>query len=62
MRGIPKKIEIDDNNLDFEYYNPDGTYELVEYENIEWDEVNRELKVKKAQLHHFSRYGWTRKK
>ena len=61
-KGIPKNIDIDGDNLTFEYFNPDGTYEPVEYKEIKWDEATRELKVKKAKLHHFSRYGWTRKK
>ena len=61
-KGIPKKFDIDSNNLDFEYYNPDGSYENVEYQNIIWNEDSRTLMVKKAELHHFSRYGWTRKK
>ncbi len=61
-KGISKKIDIDANNLTFEYFNPDGTYEPVEYEEISWDEDERELKVKDAKLHHFSRYGWTRNK
>lgn len=61
-KGIPKKIEIDGDNLTFEYYNPDGTYEPVEYQNIIWEEDSRTVMVKKAKLHHFSRYGWTRTK
>jgi hypothetical protein len=60
--NVPKKFEIDAENLDFQYYDPDGTFESVNYESVKWLKEPRILMVKGAELHHFSRYGWVRNK
>jgi len=60
FKGIPEIYDIDPENLDFQYYKPNGTFEYVEYDDITWNAESRTLMVKKAKLHHFSRYGWTR--
>lgn len=61
-KGISDDFEIDSDSLDFQYYNPDGTFENVKYKNIKWNPSSRALMVSDAELHHFSRYGWTRTK
>jgi len=60
--NVPKKFEIDAASLDFQYYDPDGTFESVNYESVNWLNEPRILMVKGAELHHFSRYGWVRNK
>lgn len=62
FKGISEDYEIDSDGLDFQYYKPDGTFEDVDYNSVEWDPIDREIKVFDAELHHFSRYGWTRTK
>ncbi len=52
--------DIDPDNFDFFYLNPDGTTEIVEYESISVNKDWNYLYVKNAKLKHFSRYGWTR--
>ncbi len=61
-KGIDEDFEIDPDSLDFKYYKLDGTFEDVNYKNILWNFNSRTLTVKDAELHHFSRYGWTRTK
>ena len=61
-KGISENYIIDSEKLDFQYHNPDGSFEKVDYQKIDWDPIDRELKVFQAELHHFSRYGWVRKK
>ncbi|MCB9209770.1 MAG: hypothetical protein H6609_10360 [Ignavibacteriales bacterium] len=46
-----------DMNVDFTYL--DGK-EQMNYDKVEFDIKKGTLKVKGAELHHFSRYGWTR--
>ncbi|MEE9430489.1 MAG: hypothetical protein V3V16_05570 [Melioribacteraceae bacterium] len=61
-KGITKDFEINPDSLDFQYYKLDGTFENVDYKNIKWNPNSRTLMVFDAELHHFSRYGWTRTK
>ncbi len=51
---------IDKNNIDFVYFSQDGSSYPVEYSKISVKPKFRYLKVEKAQLPHFSRYGWRR--
>ncbi len=51
---------IDPNKFDFKYLNPDGTTEKINYKKLEINTDWNYLYVEKAELHHFSRYGWTR--
>ncbi len=62
FKGISEDYKIDSDSLDFQYYKVDGTFEEVDYKSVEWDPIDREIKVFDAELHHFSRYGWTRTK
>lgn len=62
FKGVYVDFEIDSDSLDFQYYNPNGTFENVDYKNIKWNSNSRTLMVFDAELHHFSRYGWTRNK
>ena len=59
-KGISEEIEVDPKKLDFKYFNPDGSFEEVDYRNVAWDPSERTLMVFGAELNHFSRYGWTR--
>jgi hypothetical protein len=52
-----KNVKVDYADLDFKYL--DGN-ESVVYESNVVDEANGNLEVKKAQLHHFSDWGWER--
>ncbi len=51
---------INPENFDFKYLNPDGTTESISYKKIRINTDWKYLYVEKAQLNHFSRYGWTR--
>lgn len=48
---------IDENKFVFDYL--DGE-ERMEYKSTSYDIVEGFIEVKRAELHHFSRYGWTR--
>lgn len=61
-KGVKLDFDLDNNDLDFQYYNPDETFEDVDYKNILWDSESNTLMVFDAELNHFSRYGWTRTK
>ena len=50
----------DKNNIDFVYQAPDGSIQKVKYKKIYIDLKKGELKIVKAILPHFSRYGWLR--
>jgi hypothetical protein len=58
-----KNIDIGlftENNFEFNYV--DGKTEKIKYKKNKIDIEKRTLEVEEAELHHFSRYGWTRKK
>lgn len=50
---------IDVNNLNFTYLDGD---EKMKYKEVKYDLEKGKLEVKGAELHHFSRYGWSRTK
>lgn len=50
---------IDIDNIDFTYL--DGS-ENMEYKKASFDLDKGDIEVKGAKLHHFSRYGWTRRR
>ena len=62
FKGISEDYDINPDSLDFKYYKVDGTFEDVNFKNIIWLPQSRTIKVFDAELHHFSRYGWTRTK
>lgn len=45
---------------DLMYISDDGTFELVGHEEVQVIESQGEIRVQKAYLNHFSRYGFTR--
>jgi len=47
--------------IDFCYLAPDGTIEVIKRDGVEIKLREGQVKVSKAKLHHFSRYGWVRK-
>ena len=47
--------------IDFCYLAPDGTIELIKKDGVEIKIKDGQVKVSKAKLPHFSRYGWIRK-
>lgn len=47
--------------IDFCFVAPDGTIEVIKRDGVEIKLNEGEIKVSKAKLHHFSRYGWIRK-
>ncbi len=49
-----------ESNFDFNYI--DGKEEVIKYKKNKIDIGKRTLEVEEAELHHFSRYGWTRTK
>ena len=53
-------FEFVDADLEFNYI--DDTTENIKYKSNKIDFEKQTLEVKDAELHHFSRYGWTRKK
>ena len=57
-------IEVDDDveDGDFVFNYLDGPFEDIKYHSVGVDEDSGTMIVKGAELHHFSRYGWTRKK
>jgi hypothetical protein len=66
---IPVKLDLVFKNVDFtnlNMQNPDFVYldgeEQMLYEKVKFDPEKGVVEVKGAELHHFSRYGWTRKK
>jgi len=46
--------------VDFNYFDDNGTIELIETHQSNVNIHHNRISVKKASLHHFSRYGWTR--
>ncbi len=52
--------DIDRDNVDFVYFSKDGSSYPVKYSEIKVYPVTKYLSVEKAELPHFSRYGWTR--
>jgi hypothetical protein len=52
--------EIDPEFLTFNYLSRDGSKEQVNFEKIKIDYNKKYLSVSKAELPHFSRYGWCR--
>ena len=50
----------DEENVDFVYLTVNGTYEAVEYDEIEVDTDDGELELKEGEVDHFSRYGFVR--
>lgn len=66
---MPLLLNLVFRNVDFttiDVQNPDFIYldgdEEMKYEKITFDSANGVIEVKGAQLDHFSRYGWSRKK
>lgn len=51
---------IDPKHIDFVYQAEDGSIYPCEYKKIEIDVKHGKIKVEKAKLGHFSRYGWSR--
>jgi len=51
---------IDPDNVDFVYQAEDGSYEKIDREKIEINIKEGKVKVKDAELPHFSRYGFVR--
>ncbi len=51
---------VDPNSLNFMYLAQDGTYEAVQYNNIEVNVDKGILEVDDAIIPHFSKYGWCR--
>ena len=50
----------DDDDVDFVYMADDGSIQLIEKDECKINWGRQELKVKKAYLPHFSRYGFIR--
>ncbi len=46
--------------VDFVYFDDNGTIELIEVNQSNVNIHHNRIGVKKASLHHFSRYGWSR--
>ncbi|MFZ1289525.1 MAG: hypothetical protein WAR79_05525 [Melioribacteraceae bacterium] len=57
-----QNIVIEDGDGDFIFNYLDGPFEDINYGSVEIDEKTGTMIVKGAELHHFSRYGWTRTK
>jgi len=47
--------------IDFCFLAPDGTIEIIKRDGVEIKLREGEIKISKAKLHHFSKYGWIRK-
>jgi len=47
--------------IDFCFVAPDGTIEIIKRDGVQIKLREGEVKISKAKLHHFSRYGWIRK-
>jgi len=47
--------------IDFCFLGADGTIEIIKRDGVEIKLREGEVKVSKAKLHHFSKYGWVRK-
>jgi len=54
LKGVNKK------EVDFVYYNADGKYVSVDYKKLKVNIRKGHLKVEKAKIRHFSRYGFTK--
>lgn len=58
-----KNIDLDlfnKDNLEFNYI--DGLSENIKYKSNKIDKKTKTIEVHGAELHHFSRYGWTRRR
>ena len=51
---------VDEDNIDFVYLNPNGDYEYMDANKIKVDVSQGKMKINKAKLPHFSRYGFIR--
>ncbi len=51
---------VNPDNLQFGFVDKSGNFEPVVYEKVKIDVKDGKLKVKKAQLNHFSRYNWVK--
>ena len=55
-----KKLNLTPSNVKFGYIRYDGTVEPCENDGIDFDPLNGLLGVHQAQIHHFSRYAFSR--
>ena len=55
-----KELELVTGDYDFVYIDDAGIVEEIEHDGVTVKESNGEIRVKKAKLNHFSRYGFTR--
>ena len=51
---------INPDSVDFIFQNYDGSTEQIEYTYLIVEPNEGRLELKRAKLHHFSRYGWIR--
>ncbi|PJA99635.1 MAG: hypothetical protein CO128_03060 [Ignavibacteriales bacterium CG_4_9_14_3_um_filter_30_11] len=51
---------VDPNNLNFGFVDDNGNFEPVVYDKLEINIKEGKVKVKNAQLKHFSRYNWAK--
>lgn len=55
-------IDLENADYEFVFIDDDGTIELVDYNNLHVNEYKGKIWVNKAELYHFSRYGFVNRK